>query len=48
MLCQRSQKTSQNVSSEAQAENFFLFCRRIMLRSQDIQVFVCLNDISNR
>ena len=31
--------TSQNVSSEAQIKNF-LFRRKIMFRSQDIQVFV--------
>ena len=34
--------TSQNVSSEAQIKNF-LFRRKIMFRSQDIQVFVFLN-----
>ena len=31
--------TSQNVSSESQIKNF-LFHRKIMFRSQDIQVFV--------
>ena len=31
--------TSQNVSSEAQVKNFFLFHRNLF-RSQDIQVFV--------
>ena len=34
-------RTSQNVSSEAQIKNF-LFCRKIMFHSQDIQVFVFL------
>ena len=33
--------TSQNVPSEAQIKNF-LFRRKIMFRSQDIQVFVFL------
>ena len=33
--------TSQNVRSEAQIKNF-LFRRKIMFRSQDIQVFVFL------
>ena len=32
---------SQNMSSEAQAKNF-LFCRKVMFHSQDIQVFVFL------
>ena len=34
--------TSQNASSEAQVKNF-LFCSKVMFRSQDIQVFVFLN-----
>ena len=34
--------TSQNVPSKAHIKNF-LFCRKIMFRSQDIQVFVFLN-----
>ena len=34
--------TPQSVLSEAQVKNFFLFRRKIMFRSQDIQVFVVL------
>ena len=34
--------TSQNVSSEALVNNFFLFYRKVMFRSRDIQVFVLL------
>ena len=34
--------TSENVPSEAQAESFFLFHRKVMFRSQDIQVSVFL------
>ena len=33
----------QNVSSEAQVK-FFLFCRKVIFRSQDIQVFVFLTN----
>ena len=33
--------TSQNLSSEAQVK-IFLFCRKVMFPSQDIQVFVFL------
>ena len=34
--------TSQNVSSEAQRQRIFLFHRKVMFRSRDIQVFVFL------
>ena len=35
--------TSQNVSSEAQVNNFFIFFfRKVMFRSQDFQIFVFL------
>ena len=34
--------TSQNVSSEAQVNSFFLFRRKFMFRSQDTQIFVFL------
>ena len=34
--------TSQNVSFEAEVKNFF-FCKKVMFRSQDIQIFVFLN-----
>ena len=40
--CRYRMITSQNVPSEAQIKNFFLFCRKNMFRSQYIQVFVFL------
>ena len=35
--------TSQNESSEAQVKNF-LFCGKVIFRSQDIQVFCIFNN----
>ena len=35
------------MSSEAQIKSFFLFRRKIMLRSKDIQVFEVIHDLSN-
>ena len=37
--------TSQNVSSEAQVKNCFLYRREVMFRSHDIQVFVTFNHL---